>query len=198
MRFENLYVVELIFRFGVLQAKILLFSRRTAYLRTGYDNLVRKVAVRSRRCRETIFVCRSQLVRVAKSSTRAASSDRRICAFESARPGGRLSRTNRSLEATSEKWGAFRTKRPCLDTRVPCFSPLPRARTRQVVFVFSLHLFTRLLQHNDCQCVWCEGFCISPSPYASHSRSSPHRTKSLLFSGIVFKSSGVPTRNNQW
>ena len=55
--------------------------------------------MRSRRCRETIFVCRSQLVRVAKSSTRAASSDRRICAFESARPDGKLSRTNRSLEA---------------------------------------------------------------------------------------------------
>ena len=103
MRFENLYVVELIFRFGVLQAKILLFSRRTAYLRTGYDNLVRKVAVRSRRCQETIFVCRSQLVCVAKSSTRAASSDRRICAFESTRPDGRLSRTNSSLEATYEK-----------------------------------------------------------------------------------------------
>ena len=103
MRFENLYVVELIFRFGVLQAKILLFSRRTAYLRTGYDNLVRKVAVRSRRCRETIFVCRSPLVRVAKSSTRAASSDRRICAFEFAHPDGRLSRTNSSLEATYEK-----------------------------------------------------------------------------------------------
>ena len=103
MRFENLYVVELIFRFGVLQAKILLFSRRTAYLRTGYDNLVRKVAVRSRRCRAMIFVGRSQLVRVAKSSTRAASSGRRICAFESARPNGRLSRTNRSLEATYEK-----------------------------------------------------------------------------------------------
>ena len=86
MRFENLYVVELIFRFGVLQAKILLFSRRTAYLRTGYDNLVRKVAVRSRRCRAMIFVCRSQLAHIAKSSTRAASSGRRICVFKFALP----------------------------------------------------------------------------------------------------------------
>ena len=197
MRFENLYIVELIFRFGVLQAKILLFSRRTAYLRTGYDNPVRKVAVRSRRCRAMIFVGRSQLVRVAKSSTRAASSGRRICVFESARPNGRLPQTNRSLEVTSEKWGAFRTKRPCLGSRVPCFSPLHCARTRQVVFVFCLHLFTRLLQRNDCQHVSCEGFCISPSPSASHSRSPPHRTKSLLFSGIIFKSSGVPTRNSR-
>lgn len=144
-----------------------------------------------------IFVGRSQLAHIAKSSTRAASSDQRICAFESARPNGRLPQSNRSLEATSEKWGAFRTKRPCLDTRVPCFSPLPRARTRQVVFVFSLNLFTRLLQRNDCQRVWCEGFGFLPSPSASHSRSPPHRTKSLLFSGIVFKSSGVPTRNSR-
>ena len=72
------------------------------------------------------------------------------------------------------------------------------ARVRfQVVFVFSLHLFTHPLQRYDYQCVWCEDFYISPSPSASHSRSPPHRTKSLLFSGIIFKSSGVPTRNSQ-
>ena len=135
MRFKNLYVVELIFRFGVLQAKILLFSRRTAYLRTGYDNLVRKVAVRSRRCRAMIFVSRSQLVRVAKSSTRAASSYRRICAFESARPDGRLPQTNRSLEATSEKWGAFRTKRLCLGSGFRVFRLfLARVRVRWFSF----------------------------------------------------------------
>ena len=78
------------------------------------------------------------------------------------------------------------------------FRLISRARTRQVVFVFFLHLFTHLLQQNDYQCVWCEDFCISPSPSASHFLSPPIRTKSLLFSGIVFKSSGVPTRNNQW
>ena len=77
------------------------------------------------------------------------------------------------------------------------FPSRAQVRTRQVVFVFSLHLFTRLLQRYDCQCVWCEGFCISPSPSASHSRSPPHRTKSLLFCGIIFKSSGVPNRNSR-
>ena len=76
------------------------------------------------------------------------------------------------------------------------FRLIPRARTRQVVFVFFLHLFTHLLQRNDYQCIWCEGFCIFPSPSASHYRSPPHRTKSLLFSGIVFKSPEVPTRNS--
>lgn len=64
-------------------------------------------------------------------------------------------------------------------------------------FLFFLHLFTLLLQRNDCQCVWCEGFCILPSPSASHSRSPPNRTKSLLFSGIIFKSPKVPTRNSR-
>ena len=62
---------------------------------------------------------------------------------------------------------------------------------------FSLHLFTYLLQRNDCQRVWCEGFCISPSHYASLSRSPPIRTKSLLFCETRFKSSGVPNRNGR-
>ena len=73
---------------------------------------------------------------------------------------------------------------------------LARVRVRWFSFFF-LHLFTHLLQRNDCQCVWCEGFCILPSPPASHSRSPPHRTKSLLFSGIIFKSPKVPTRNSR-
>ena len=42
--------------------------------------------MRSRRCRATIFVFRSQLAHIAKSSTRAASSDRRICVFKLALP----------------------------------------------------------------------------------------------------------------
>ena len=71
------------------------------------------------------------------------------------------------------------------------------ARTRQVVFVFFLHLFTYLLQRNDYQCVLCEDFCISPSPSASHFLSPPIRTKSLLFSETMFKSSGVPDRNGR-
>ena len=153
--------------------------------------------MRSRRCRTMIFVCRSQLAHIAKSSTRAASSDRRICAFESARPDGRLSRTNRSLEALTRSrelsaqnalvWiRGFRVFRLFL-ARVP---------VRWFSF-FSLHLFTYLLQRNDCQRVWCEGFCISPSHYASLSRSPPIRTKSLLFCETRFKSSGVPNRNGR-
>ena len=169
MRFENLYVVELIFRFGVLQAKILLFSRRTAYLRTGYDNLVRKVAVRSRRCRETIFVCRSQLVRVAKSSTRADSSDRRICAFESARPTAdcrertalskRLTRSRELSAQNALVWiRGFRVFRLFL-ARVPvrCFSffsftSSPTYCNAMIINVFSVKVFA---------------FCLHPLPHAS-------------------------------
>ena len=125
--------------------------------------------MRSRRCRETIFVCRSQLVRVAKSSTRAASSDRRICAFESARPDGRLSRTNRSLEALTRSrelsaqnalvWiRGFRVFRLFLArVLVRCFSffsftSSPTYCNAMIINVFSVKVFA---------------FCLHPLPHAS-------------------------------
>ena len=50
-------------------------------------------------------------------------------------PTARLSRTNRSLEATSEKWGVFRTKRPCLRSGFRVFRLfLARVRVRWFSF----------------------------------------------------------------
>ena len=183
---------------GSLQAKILLFSRRAAYLRTGCGNLAWKVAVRSRRCRETIFVCRPQLVRVAKSSTRVVSSGRRICAFESARPDGRLLRTRSPLEAAlrSGELSAQTARAFVCRFRVFRFS-LARTRVRCFLFFAFTASPTRC---NDMifNTFGVKAFYFFPSPSASHPLPPSIRAKGLLFSGIVFKNPEVPNRNGRW
>ena len=92
-------------------------------------------------------------------------------ALLSPRPRRQIAANEKPPRGGSEKWGAFCTNRPSFCSSFPCFSPLPRARAHQEVFVFCLHRFTHPLQRHDCQHVWCEGFlffpftlCITPPP----------------------------------